>query len=483
MSSLKKNIAYQSFYEILILILPFFTSPYIARVMGADYIGLFSYTYSIAYYFHLFGMLGIKFYGNRSIAKVRDSHTDTVRVYNEIFALHEIVSILSAIVYFVFCVFGAKYRTYAFLQGFLVLSSVFDVSWLFFGLERFKQTVTWSTVIKVVSVVLIFCLVKSKNDFPVYILIMTGGQFLNSLILFILSFKVIEYKMPRITELKKHIKPLLILFIPILALSLFKYMDKIMLGGLGEKKELGYYENAEKLINIPLSVVFAFGSVMLPRITNVVAQDNKASAEKYLRLTVKFLVGLSFAMAFGLAAVSTVFAPVFWGKGFVKSGELIALLAITIPFSTLASIIRNQDMIPNGHDMYYSVSIVLGAVVNLVVNYLLIPRYQSLGVTIGTIVAEIVVCCSELWFVRKSNAYYKYLLSTILFVPASLIMYILVTLLGKIIGIHIYTPIIQVAVGVLVFCLLIVPTFWVSKDEDYKSVFSVLKRDKTSSYE
>ena len=156
MSSIKKNLAYQTFYEILILILPFFTSPYIARVMGAEYLGIFSYTYSIAYYFQLFGMLGIKFYGNRSIAKVRDNKEDLSRVFNEIFLLHVLFSVVSCACYLVYCFVFSEYRTFALLQGFMVLSSVFDVSWLFFGLEKFKTTVTRSTIIKIISVVLIF---------------------------------------------------------------------------------------------------------------------------------------------------------------------------------------------------------------------------------------------------------------------------------------------------------------------------------------
>lgn len=464
MSTVKKNLLYQSFYEILILILPFFTSPYISRVMGAGFLGVYSYTYSIAYYFQMFGMLGIKFYGNRSIARARDNKQELIKVFNEIFTLHILVSALSFAIYIVYSVFIAKYHYYALLQSMMVLASVFDVSWLFFGLEKFKSTVVRSTVIKLASVSCIFIFVRNDNDFPIYILIMSVSQLLNSLALFAMSFKDVEYKRTHFQALKPHLKPLLILFVPILALSLFKYMDKIMLGAIGDKVELGYYENAEKVLNVPLSIVFSFGSVMLPRTSNMVKKGDKMAVERNLTLSIKYMVGLSFAMMFGLAAISSVFAPVFWGTGFVRSGNLIMLLAVSMPFSTVASIVRNQDMIPNGRDRFYCYSIISGAIVNLVINYLLIPRYQALGVTIGTIIAEIVVCVVELWFVRKNHRYGKMLLQPMEFIVPGVIMFLIVSMIGKWMGIHIYTLIAQLIIGVLVFAAITVGIMLVFKD-------------------
>ena len=475
MSSIKKNLAYQTFYEVLILILPFFTSPYIARVMGAEYLGIFSYTYSIAYYFQMFGMLGIKFYGNRSIAKARDDKAELERVFNEIFSLHAVLSLICFAVYLIYCIIFAQYRTYSLLQGLMVLASVFDVSWLFFGLEKFKTTVTRSTVIKILSVISIFVFVKSVEDFPKYILIMAGSQFLNSIVLFLMSFKEIKYKVPELRDLKQHLKPMFVLFVPILALSLFKYMDKIMLGSIGDKVELGYYENAEKVLNIPLSIVFSFGSVMLPRISNLVAQDDKSAVNRYLGLSIKYMVGISFAMAFGMAAISSVFAPVFWGDGFTKSGRLIALLAISIPFSTVASIVRNQDMIPTGHDRYYSYSIIAGAIVNLILNYLLIPKYQAIGVTIGTIIAEIIVFICELWLVRGTNHYAKMLAQPFAYFIPSVVMFYVVRLLGKVLGLHVYTLVIQVTAGVLVFCFASFLVLLIIKDKDAKRAVELIR--------
>lgn len=472
MGSIKRNVMYQAFYEVLIIVLPFFTSPYISRLLGAGYLGIFSYTYSIAHYFQMFALLGIKFYGNRSIAQVRNDREKLNSTYSEIHTVHVFFSVIATISYLIYVGYFAEYKKYALIQGLIVIASIFDVSWLFFGLEQFRVTVFRNTLIKVGSVVCIFLFVKSTDDFWKYILIMAGSQFLSALFLAVMSLKYVSFKMPNLKKLSRHVKPLFVLFIPILALSLFKYMDKIMLGALGDKVELGYYENAERVLNIPLSIVFAFGSVMLPRASNMIANENNTEANKYLDLSMKYMVGLSIAMACGIAAIASVFAPVFWGNGFVKSGMLIKLLAISIPFSTVASIVRNQEMIPKGHDSYYSYSIISGAIINLIINYLLIPRFQAIGVTIGTIVAEMTVCFTELFFMRQSKNVLKASLKPLIFVPASFIMLFFVNSIGNYMGIHIYTLVVQVISGVVVFGVISLFVMTVTKDLETKEMIA-----------
>ena len=178
------------------------------------------------------------------------------------------------------------------------------------------------------------------------------------------------------------------------------------------------------------------------------------------------MVGLSFAMAFALAAISSVCAPVFWGINFTKSWSLIALLVISIPFSTIASIVRNQNMIPNGHDQYYSYSIIAGAVVSLVINYLLIPKYQATGVTIGIIIAEIVVCLFELWFVRSTYNYKQMLLKTIVYILSSFVMFFVVRLIGNLMGLHVYTLVVQVICGILAFTIITIPMLFAIRYKD-----------------
>ena len=144
-----------------------------------------------------------------------------------------------------------------------------------------------------------------------------------------------------------HIKPMLILFIPAIAISLYKYMDKIMLGGLlGSKEQLGFYENAEKVINMPVTIISSFGTVMLPKMSNLAIRSDKTEARKYMSVSMKYIMCLAFALAFGIAGIGTTFAPMFWGDKFYTSGVLIMELAVTIPFISFANVIRTQYLIP-----------------------------------------------------------------------------------------------------------------------------------------
>ena len=315
-SSLKKNMIYQSGYEIMVLLLPFITSPYISRVFGAQCLGVYSYTVSIAYYFQMFAMLGIKFYGNRTIAQCQNDRNKMNKTYSEILTLHITVSLISLGLYFVYCFFEKKYTLYSIIQGMVVLAGLFDVSWFFFGIEQFKITVIRSAIIKLASVVLLFLLTNTKDDFWIYVFLTAGSQLANQVVLFVMAKKYVTFKRPKYSEVLPHLKPMLILFIPVLALGIYKYTDKIMLGMFGLDTELGFYENAEKIVNIPLSVVFSFGSVMLPKMSQMVASKEGQAIQRFMRLSIKYMVGLSMGMAAGLIGISEIFAPVFWGEGF-----------------------------------------------------------------------------------------------------------------------------------------------------------------------
>lgn len=474
--SLKKNMLYQSGYEILVLLLPFITSPYISRVFGAQCLGIYSYTVSISYYFQMFAMLGIKFYGNRSIAQCRNNREKMNKVYSEILLLHIIVSVISLLAYGVFCCFDKKYTLYTIIQGMVVLAGLFDVSWFFFGIEQFKITVVRSTIIKLISVVLLFVLTNKQEDFWIYVALMAGSQLANQVVLFFMARKYVTFEMPDIKRVFSHLKPMVILFIPVLALGIYKYTDKIMLGIFGMETELGYYENAEKIVNIPLSVVFSFGSVMLPKISQLVVSGDDKAVQRYMKLSIKFMVGLSIGMSAGLIGIANIFAPVFWGTEFINSGVLISVLAFSIPFSTFANIVRNQDFIPNGMDIQYSFSILLGAVVNIVLNYLLIPDYGALGVSIATVTAEVLVCIVQLLLSKGKFPYVKYILGAVFFIIPATIMWFVVYYLGSLIGMSTLTLVIQVVVGAVIFCLLSFAGMYIKKDSDLNTIFHFTSR-------
>ncbi|WP_302579575.1 flippase [Clostridium saudiense] len=476
-SSIKKNFAYQLIYEILVLILPFITSPYIARVIGAEGLGIYSYTYSVAYYFVLFSLLGIKNYGNRSIAKIRDNRNLLNETFTNILSVHILISIICCIAYGIYVFELKEDRVLATIQGFYVLSGLFDISWFYFGIERFKMTVSRNIIIKIINVICVFTFVKESTDIWKYCAIMAIGSLVSQLTLWIPLKRYIKFVKPEWKNMKIHLKPLFILFIPAIAVSLYKYMDKIMLGIIGDKIQLGYYENAEKVINIPMTIIASFGTVMLPKMCNLATEKNKKLESRYISLSIQFVMCLAFALAFGLSSVGRVFAPIFWGDNFEFSGNIIMGLSTTIPFIAFANVIRTQYLIPNERDKEYLLSVIVGAIVNLVINWILIPRYGAMGATIATIIAEVIVCMIQVLAVRKELDLLKYIKSFYVFIFIGIIMFIGVYSIGIKLGNNITTLFIQIIFGGTFYCTMSGLYFYLTKNEVFiKAIRNMEKR-------
>lgn len=475
-SNIKKNFFYQMVYQILILVLPFVTSPYIARVIGAEGLGIYSYTSTIAYYFILFSMLGLSNYGNRIIAKVRDNREERNQVFSNLAGLHIIISILVLFVYECYVVVIAENQFLAMVQTAYVLSGLFDISWFYFGIEEFKFTVIRNVIVKVITVACIFAFVHTADNLWIYCLIMAFSHLISQLVLWIPLKRHVDLKKPCFQEMMHHLRPLLVLFLPAIAVSLYKYMDKVMIGALSSKAELGFYENAEKLVNMPLSIIAAFGTVMLPRMSNLAANRNLKEVSKYMNLSMNYIMCIAFAMAFGLAGIAGNFAPLFWGEAFAKSGVIIIGLSITIPFISFANIIRTEYLIPFERDREYLISVICGAAVNFIINCFLIPSIGSIGATIGTVTAEILVCLVQIFCVRKELPIGQYIRNTIAYFLFGCIMLFVVHKIGNQFALSLWGICFQIASGVLISSATTLAYWEYTKDPMLLQIRTKMKR-------
>lgn len=452
-SSIKKNIVYQVSYELLILVLPILTAPYVSRVLGSDGLGIYSYTYNIANYFVLFAALGIKNYGNREISRVRDDKESLDYTFSSILGLHCSVSavvVLSYIGYWCF-IASAENKIYSLISGIYVVAAFFDISWLFFGLEKFKTTVTRSTVIKIVSIVCIFAFVNSKEDLWIYVLILALSNLASQLYLWGYVKRYVSIKKVPLAVVLKHLPQMSLLFIPTIAVSLYNNMDKIMVGYISGNSQLGFYENAEKICFMAITVIGSVGTVMLPRMSNILANGEMQKVKKYICVSMQCIMCVSFAMTFGLIGISRVFSPVFFGEEFRDCAGLLAVLSITLPIKSFANVIRTQYLIPSGKDKEYTISVCMGAIINLVLNFLLIVRVKAMGAVIATIVAEIVVCGIQTYSCRKDLPVFNYIKENVVFGIIAAFMGGVVYFEGLVMRINIITLGIQIITGVLLF--------------------------------
>lgn len=452
MTSPKKNFIYNVMYQILILIIPLITAPYLSRVVGSEGIGIFSYTYSIVYYFMLLTLLGVNNYGNREIAKVRDSKKELSKTFWSIYSFQILMGTLMLIIYIAYLLlFNIDYKLLSFIEIIYILSAILDINWFFYGMEEFKKTITRNTILKIGTLFLIFIFVKKSTDLWKYTLIMASMTLLSQLILWFFMKGKIDFVKIKIKDIKKHIKPNIILFIPVIAVSIYKIMDKVMLGSLTNINEVGFYENAEKIINIPITIIATLGTVMLPRITNMISNGQKKEVDKYINKSIEFVMFLSLAMCIGLICVGYDFAPVFFGKEFQKTGILIVLLSITLPFISFANVIRTQYLIPFGKDKVYMKSVIYGAISNFIMNLIFIPKYESIGACIGTITAEIFVMLYQFYYMRKEYKFKNVFKTIIPFILTSIIMLEIIYPLNYLITNKIIKLLVQVLLGTFIY--------------------------------
>ena len=455
MNNPKKNFIYNLIYQVLVLIIPLITAPYLARVVGAKGVGTYSYTYSIVYYFMLLTLLGVNNYGNRSIAKVRDNKKELSKTFWSIYLFQLLMGIIMLLLYVGYLyLFDIKYKNIAIIQTLFILSAMLDINWFFFGMEEFKKTITRNTFVKIGNILLIFLLVKGKKDLWKYTLIMSGMTCMSQLILWGFLKKKIFFVSLQKKDIIKHIKPNLILFIPVVAVSLYKMMDKVMLGAMTSVTEVGYYENAEKIISMPMTLITALGTVMLPRISKIIAKGELSKVEQYIKKSIKFVMFMSFAMCFGLIGISYHFAPFYFGNEFQKTGVLMIMLATTLPFLSFANVLRTQYLIPKEKDKVYIISVSLGALTNLILNFIFISRLKSIGACIGTIAAEVSVMLYQTFAVRKELPVGKYIKEILPFFIKGVIMLLCIYPLNGIKFSPIIRLILQILIGGSIYCLL-----------------------------
>lgn len=452
------NYVYNLIYQILVLILPLITTPYISRVLGAENIGIYSYTISITTYFILFGSLGISLYGQREIAYWQKNKKKYSIIFWEIFLLRIITMSISTIIFYFTFARNGQYQVYYKVLILEIVGNCIDISWFFQGLEEFKKTVSRNIIVKIISVISIFSFVKSPNDLYLYFWIYVLSTLIGNGTLWLYLPKFIEKI--KINELKifKHLKPTISLFIPQIAIQVYTLLDRTMVGTIiANKSEVGYYDQAQKIVKMLLTIITSMGTVMLPRIANTYAEGNKEKVKKYMNKSFNLVFLLSFPMIFGIISVSNNFVPVFFGEGYDKVITLINVISPIILLIGLSNVTGTQYLLPTKRQKEYTISVICGAIINFIMNMCFIWRYGAMGASIGTVIAEFVVASVQIYFVRNDFNFKEILSSSKKYLVSSIVMFIICFILGKIVNNNLVATITQVIVGGITYicCLLI----------------------------
>ena len=452
--SIKKNYIYNLTYQILLLLTPLITTPYLSRVLGADGVGTVSFAESIVSYFTLFATLGITTFGQREISYVQDNKAKRTQVFWETKLLQVITSSCVLAVYVVFALFQGN-RTLYLILSFNILAVLVDVVWLLQGMEEFGKIVFRNTIFKILSIAYIFIAVKTKEDVIKYVFGIAFFLFLSNASLWPYVSKYVST--PNWKEVKpfRNIKVVISLFIPTIAVQIYTVLDKTMIGLITQSSfENGYYEQAIKISKIVMTVVTSLGTVMIPRIGYHFGRGETEKVNLFMYRGYRFVWFLGIPLCFGLLASN--FVPWFFGDGYEKVVPLLGVLAFLILAIGINNVTGMQYLIPTKRQNLFTMTVLIGAGVNFVLNMILIHFFQSIGAAIASVAAETTIALVQLWLVRKEFSVKKVFLSCWHYLVAGGVMLAGLEALGRQLTPSIFHTVLMVICGAAAYFIILV---------------------------
>ena len=449
-----RNYAYNLSYQLLVIILPIITTPYVTRVFSSNDLGTYGYFNSIVTYFILLATLGVANYGTKEIS----SHRNDIRKnFWGIYTLQFGATCLSILLYIILCfAFSFMQNPVAYILGLSLLSKGMDISWLFQGLEDFRKITVRNITVKLVGVVSIFLFVKSPGDLYLYVSLLTVFELLGQLSMWFPAREFIGKPHLDLCYAKQHLKPVILLFLPQIAISLYVTLDRTMLGALASTTDVGIYDQALKLVNILLTLVTSLGSVMLPRVSNLLSKGNNEAVNRMHQISFLIYNLVIFPTIAGMLIINNDFVKFFLGNDFQEARYAIAIMIFRMFFIGWTNIMGIQILIPHNKNKEFVTSTTVPAIVSVGLNLLLLPKFGYIGAAIVSVLTEVFVWGIQLYFTRKYLKDVPIYKSTVKIFLASILMYFALSFLKTLLT---FIPIINVVVytifGAILYSLLI----------------------------
>ena len=431
-NSIRVNYIMNVFLNGSAYILPLLAKPYVSRILLADGMGKVSIATSQIAYFTMFVMLGVPTYGIRACARVRDDREELSRTAEEIFLLNLVLAIpVYACLFWAVCFIPKMHemKDLLLVMSGTIIFNVIGMEWLYRGLEEYVKLATRSLLFKLVAIALIFLFVRKKQDYVVYggctMLASYGANLVN----FAMSHKYFDKVPIRISGIKRHIKPTLIFFAMSVATTVYTNLDVVMLGFMSDDIQAGYYDATLTIKLILIGAVTSLGAVMLPRVSYYI---EKGMYEEFFNVSKRalnciILLAIPLTTYFCFYARNTIL--VFSGEGFSGAVLPMKILIPTVLMIGLTNITGIQMLVPLGKEKIVLYSEIGGAMVDLLVNFMLIPKLGAAGAAIGTLVAEFTVMIiqfyairAKLWKMLKKISIYKIVMADMIAIFFSVIL-------------------------------------------------------------
>ncbi len=475
--SLKKNAILNTIKTLMSLIFPLITFPYASRILLPEGLGKVNFALSIISYFAIISSLGIENYGIREAAKIRDNKIQLSQFSKEIFFINIVSTIVAYILLFVAIALVPKfheYKTLLYVTSATILFTTLGMNWLYSAVEDYLYITVRSIAFQILSLVLLFVLVKTKDDYVKYAAISVVSNVGSNLLNFIHSRKYITFKTDLALQIKKHIKPIFILFAMAVAVKIYTALDTTMLGFLKGDFEVGIYTAATKINKIVLSLVIAVTTVMLPRLSYYAKDENKT---KFIELSYKgfdFLLLLSIPCTIGLSLLSEPIINIFCGQGYTEAILPMRIMNPIIIIIGMSSYVGVNIFLSINKEIYKLYSTIAGAVINFALNSILIPKYGVIGASVATVISEGTVTIVQLVLLKKFLKIKPILFKFLIYLFNSIIMAIPVILCLIFIKTEWLKLVLGTISGIGVYFLLL----FVEKNPFVKETINALKKGK-----
>ncbi len=424
--SIKKNYIYNLLYQIFLLIAPLITTPYISRTLLSSGVGEYSFSLSIANYFVIFATFGFTYYAQKKIANYVDDKKKQSLTFWEVFVLKIIFSMIAVIAFEILILSNIfeKYNRILTILIINIVSVAFDVSYMLQGNEDFKKIVLVNFFVKVLGIASVFIFVKGPDDVWIYALINSLISLISNLFLFIFVPSYLTKIKIKELNVRQHVMSSFKLFIPTIAISVYCLLDKTLIGIITKSdSQVGYYEQADKICKICLTIVTSLSAVMIPNNAKHFARHDYEKVNDNVRNALRFSTLIGIPVFLGIIIISENIIPWFLGDAFEESIPLTRVLCLIVMAIGLNNVFGIQYLIPINKEKIFTISVTLGAFINFVLNIILISYYDALGAAIATVIAETSILVFQWIYLRKTFSFKSYLKSTYKYLISGILMF------------------------------------------------------------
>lgn len=391
--TLKANYIFNFISQILTLVIPLITAPYLARIFREEGSGQIAFANNIITYFTMIANLGFSTYGQREIAKHQEDKHAQSKIFWEMILLRSFCAIVS---FGVLCatvfsgIYGESYTTLILMFSVQVVAVIFDVNFFYQGQEDFKSIAIRTIILRSLCLVCIFVFVKTSDDIWLYALIYSGSILLSNLAMWPQLRKRIQHIPFKELEFKKHFKPALVIFLPTLTATIYGSLDKLMIGFLCENPdyENGCYNQALKLNQTVLIIITVIDSVMVARNSNDFGNGRIDSVKTHIKFATNYVLALGIPLIVGMCLLSENLSSWYLGDGYAEVPMLLNIMSVRFIASGLACVYGNELFVAMGKEKYTTIAHICTAVANLILNFIFIPWLGAIGGAITTAIAE-----------------------------------------------------------------------------------------------